>query len=183
MIRSPPRFDLRPLTEADLPLLHRWLNAPHVRPWYGGGATEDDVAREYLPTLEPASPIHAYIAVYEGRPIGMLSWERMGDSPDFQRTYGVSDPDSANCDLFIGEVDTVHRGLGAPLLREFLARVVFADPRITTCIIDPQPENTGAIRAYEKAGFRFLRVEPDDGEGNAVTLMELRREALFSPPA
>ena len=110
----------------------------------------------------------------------MISWERFGDSPDFMRTYAVDDPDAVNCDLLIGEVDFAHRGLGGPMLRRFLREVVFSDPRFTTCIIDPQPENASAIRAYEKAGFCHVRTMPDDGEGNAVYLMKLRRADLVS---
>lgn len=34
---------------------------------------------------------------------------------------------------------------------------------------------------YEKAGFHFIRALREDGEGNAVYLMELSREKLFSP--
>ena len=35
--------------------------------------------------------------------------------------------------------------------------IVFADPSIDTCIIDPEITNTAAIRAYEKAGFVAVR--------------------------
>jgi len=92
--------------------------------------------------------------------------------------YGVLDPNASNCDVLIGEADLAHRGVGSQMIRAFVERVIFADARITTCIIDPHTENTSAIRAYEKAGFAFLRVAPEDGDGRAVYLMELRREDL-----
>ena len=31
----------RELKEADLPLLHRWLNTPHVAEWYGTDEGDD----------------------------------------------------------------------------------------------------------------------------------------------
>jgi GNAT superfamily N-acetyltransferase len=68
------------------------------------------------------------------------------------------------------------------LIREFLRRVVFADPRIHSLVIDPEAENPIAIRAYEKAGFRFLRTASDDGDGHSLYLMEMRRHQLDEPP-
>jgi aminoglycoside 6'-N-acetyltransferase len=174
-VLDPELLDFRPLTRADLPRLCDWINAPHARRWFGQGRSLASVVDEYTPYIDGTTPIHPLLVSYAKRPIGMISWERFGDFPDFMRAYGVSDPDAVNCDVLIGDVDFVHRGLGAPLLRRFLREIIFSDPRYTSCIIDPMPENLGAIRAYEKAGFRYLRTVADDGEGNAVCLMELAR--------
>lgn len=180
-LKKAESFDFRPLASADLETLHRWLNAPHAKHWFGGGRTIASVHEEYSEYIHPDQPIRAYIIEHAGRPIGLLNWERMGDSPDFQKTYEVDDPNSVNCDMLIGEVDAAHRGQGAAMLRQFLQRIVFVDQHLTCCVIDPVPDNAIAIRMYEKAGFRFTRALPEDGEGNAVYLMELSREDLFSP--
>jgi RimJ/RimL family protein N-acetyltransferase len=169
----------RPLEKADLGRLASWFNAPHARRWFGHGRSLGSVVEEYAPYIEGTTPIHPFLVSYEARPIGMIAWERFGDSPDFMRTYGVEDPDAVNCDVIIGEVDFAGRGLGAPLLRRFLSEIVFFDSRHSKCIIDPEVENLAAIRAYEKAGFCYLRTLLDDGEGNAIHLMELRREELM----
>lgn len=174
-------FDFRPLTSRDLGMLHRWFNAPHAKPWFGGGRTLESVIEEYSEYFAPDQPIRVYIIEYGGRSIGMLNWERMGDSPEFQRTYEVDDPNSVNCDMLLGEVDVIHRGFGVTILRDFLRRIVFVDPRLTSCVIDPVPDNAIAIRMYEKVGFRFVRALPEDGEGNAVYLMKLSRDELEAP--
>lgn len=174
----PPAFEFRPLAAADFPLLVRWLNAPHARPWSGGGASHESVATEYGPAVAGGARVSPFIVSVDGRAIGMAQWLRFGDFPEAQRLYQIDDPDTASCDVLIGEVDLAHRGLGAGLLQAFLARIVFADPRIGVCVTGPRPENAVAIRAYEKAGFRFLRALPEDGKGNGLYLMELRREEL-----
>ena len=175
----------RPLAKGDLSALHRWFNAPHARRWFRAKAERQDVFDEYLPMLSGEGPITAFVALYRGRAVGMMEWERMGDDPEFQRVYEVDDPDTANCDVVLGEPDVAHRGLGPAIIQAFLTRVVFADPRITACVIDPETDNAVAIRAYEKLGFEFLRALPDDGEGHSVYLMNLPRarlgEALRSP--
>jgi GNAT superfamily N-acetyltransferase len=106
----------------------------------------------------------------------------MDDWPEGRTLYGITQPGVANCDVLLGEPDAAHRGLGPEVVRALLERHIFADARVTSCVIDPHVGNAIAIRAYEKVGFRFLHVAPDDGDGRAVYLMELRREDFVSPP-
>lgn len=174
------QLSFRPLTQGDLPLLLGWFNAPHARRWYGRGDTLEAVEAEYGPILAGVRPTHTYIALLAERPIGLMEWCRFGDYPDVMGFYGVEDPDIVNCDVLLGEPDVAHRGLGPLMVRRFLEEIVFREARFSTCIIDPEPENKSAIRAYEKAGFRHLRTVANDGEGNAVYLMELRRDELTS---
>jgi len=159
------------------------MNALHVQPWWGNGRSLGELEAEYRPCIAKASPIRAYIAWCAHRPVGFIEWTRMGDFPDFQRAYGVDNSSAANCDVLIGEPDAVYRGFGAPLLVAFLREYVFADARVQTCLMDPEPDNARAIRAYEKAGFRFVRALPEDGEGHGVYLMELTRAEFLSPSA
>jgi RimJ/RimL family protein N-acetyltransferase len=172
-------IEFRPLTNEDLPRLCTWFNAPHARRWFGNGRTLASVVEEYTPYVDGRTPVHAFVVSHAARPIGMVQWERFGDFPDFMQTYRVDDPDVVNCDVLIGETDAVHRGLGAPLIRRFLKEVVFRDTRYSTCLIDPETANHIAIRAYEKAGFRYVRTLADDGEGKPVYLMELQRADLM----
>jgi RimJ/RimL family protein N-acetyltransferase len=89
--------------------------------------------------------------------------------------YPASD-NSAGIDLFIGEIAFLHRGLGASIIRQFLNDIVFADQAVESCVIDPSVLNRGAIRAYEKAGFRFLKTETSPGEAEAHHMMRIGRE-------
>lgn len=36
-------YVFRPVTDADLPMLERWLNVPHVRRWWGEPADRKSV--------------------------------------------------------------------------------------------------------------------------------------------
>jgi RimJ/RimL family protein N-acetyltransferase len=66
--------------------------------------------------------------------------------------------------------------LGASIVRQFLSNIVFADPAVEICIIDPSVSNRAAIRAYEKAGFRFFKTETIPGEAEAHYMMRIGRE-------
>jgi aminoglycoside 6'-N-acetyltransferase len=175
---DPAKLGFRPLTHADLPMLHRWLNEPHARPWFHGGPPLAHVVAEYSAYIDRREPIFAFVVSYGDRPIGMMNWQRAGDFPDFMQLYQIADPDAANCDVVIGDPGFVHRGLGPKMIRKFAREIIFADPRITTLIIDPERGNAIAIRAYEKAGFRFLRFIDDDGEGKPLELLQVDRADL-----
>jgi aminoglycoside 6'-N-acetyltransferase len=66
--------------------------------------------------------------------------------------------------------------LGASIIRQFLSDVVFGDRSVESCIIDPAVSNRGAIRAYEKAGFRFFETITKPGEAEPLYLMKIARE-------
>jgi aminoglycoside 6'-N-acetyltransferase len=87
--------------------------------------------------------------------------------------------DSAGLDLFIGEEAFLHRGLGAQILRTFLRDVIFADDRVGRAIIGPDERNAIAIRAYEKAGFRYLKTVVIEDELYPEYLLEQTRDEFF----
>ena len=79
----------------------------------------------------------AYLQCYD------LSAWNIGFGPQPDGTRGI--------DQFIGEPDMLGRGHGSAFIRAFAERLLAnGTPRIVT---DPDPANTRAIRAYEKAGF------------------------------
>jgi aminoglycoside 6'-N-acetyltransferase len=171
------KFSFRRMTRADIPLMDRWLALPHVAEWWG----ESDVETEYGEYIDGVEPIHPYIASCDGIEIGHLQWMRYRDYPEYMQILRIEDPNAANCDVFIADEHFLHRGVGAPLIRAFVDEIIFADRTITTCFIDPDARNKIAIRAYEKAGFRFVRAIEDDGEGDPVHLMECSRSGGNRP--
>ncbi|MBX3579306.1 MAG: acetyltransferase [Rhizobiaceae bacterium] len=140
-----PRYGFRAVTPRDLPTIGRWLAEPHLREWWGdpGEALAeieqaiDDVATEPL------------ILELDGKPIGYLQ----SYDPHLEDGHPYQDQPmgTLGIDLSIGEPDLVGKGHGSAALRQFAA-MLFAEgtPRL---VIDPDPANARAIRAYEKAGF------------------------------
>jgi len=164
------------LQASDLPLIHRWLHTPHVnRWWYEDADTFEEVSEKYSAYIEGREPVEPYLVLYDDRPIGYIQSYRVSDDEEYDRLVGIED--SAGVDLFIGERDLLYGGLGPRLIRRFLEEVVFADESIQVCIIDPEPENGAAIRAYEKVGFRHFK-SADTPEGPAY-LMGVTRAEFF----
>lgn len=169
---TPDRLSFRRLDESDLPLLHRWLNTPHVLEWWDRpGPTPDEVRAKYLPRVTGTDDVTPYVICRNAAPIGYIQLYRIGEG-----RWGLHDAaSSVGVDLFIGDARYVGRGLGPRILEAFLRSIVFADEAVDTCYVDPSPRNHAAIRAYAKTGFRPVPAATAPDASPAVYLMQAGR--------
>jgi aminoglycoside 6'-N-acetyltransferase len=153
--------EFRPMTEADLPLLHRWLNEPHVSRWWGEPAAQFDLVSGDLD--EPA--MEQFIILAGDQPFAYLQCYRL---TDWNIGFGEQPDGTRGIDLLIGETEMLGRGHGSAFIRTFVDRTLAAGtPRVVT---DPDPQNSRAVRAYEKAGFRQDRVV-DTPDGRSLLMV------------
>ena len=153
------RLSFLPLTPDDFPLLHRWLNTPHVSKWWFSGKDRktislEEVRDKYTKRIEGTDPVHCYIVYLNKQPVVYIQWYRIHDLYESNQIV-PDDSGVAGIDIFIGEPDFLYRGLGPAVIQKLLRQIIFEEPDITACIIDPEPANTAAIRAYRKTGFVF----------------------------
>lgn len=177
---NPAHVRFAPLAEADLPLLHAWLNTPHVIAGYSRvHTTPEDVAAKYGPRIAGAVPVRGYIASVGGRPLGYVQTYRVADFPDYAAIVGEFDRAVA-IDALIGEVEYTGRGLGPRVIAAAVAELVFPRAEADCCIATPRADNTASLRAFAKAGFALVR-SIRTAEGDAEMLMA--RERASSRPA
>ena len=141
-----PRYDFRSVTADDLPMLARWLAEPHLAEWWGDPEESLAEIREAMDSVE-TEPL---IVELGGRPIAYIqSYDpHLEDGHPYQdQPYGT-----LGLDVSIGDPALIGIGHGSAIIRQFVD-TLFAEgtPRV---VIDPDPANIRAIRAYEKAGFR-----------------------------
>lgn len=146
MVEQDDSYDFRPVTEKDLPMIARWLAAPHIAEWWDDPQKEIAEIREHIDSVS----VEPLIVELDGRPIAYLqSYDPHleDDHPYADQPFGT-----LGIDLSIGPPDLVGIGHGSAIVRQFV-EALFEEgaPRV---IIDPHPDNGRAIRAYEKAGFR-----------------------------
>jgi len=163
---------LRPMAEQDLPMLHSWLNEPHVVEWWGGEhPTLAQVRHRYLPRILAHERVTPYMATLEGEPFAYAQSYGTTDVGDGW-WEDETDPGVKGIDQFIARPDLLGIGLGTRLVRA-LVDLLFTDPAVTKIQTDPAPNNHRAIRCYEKAGFRRVKtiVTPD---GPAVYMLHYK---------
>ncbi|MGE5674511.1 MAG: GNAT family N-acetyltransferase [Mycobacterium leprae] len=177
---DPHQIGFRKLTMADLPLIHRWLNeTPTVKDFYGHGEETPyaAVVAKYEPRVKGEDPTTSYIITYGETPIGYIQTYLWRSYPDYAQYLELQE-EAASLDVFIGDEEYLHKGLGSHMLRAFVDQIIFADPRIASCVITPEARNPSALRAYEKAGFQRVREIDHPDEPGPVCLMRIGREAL-----
>ncbi|GHG13768.1 GNAT family N-acetyltransferase [Paracoccus aerius] len=146
-----------PVTAADLPLLAEWLASPHWREWWSDQpAVELGYIRDMIEGRDSTRP---FLFLLDGRPIGYIQVWRIADArvePWLTEAPWLMDlPDDAvGVDLSIGPTGLLSQGIGSRVLSAFVAMLRAEGHR--TIIIDPDPANARAVRAYENAGFRVI---------------------------
>jgi aminoglycoside 6'-N-acetyltransferase len=140
-----PRYIFRPVTEKDFRLLERWLNEPHITEWWGDATEELAAIGEHIDSIS----VEPLIVELGGRPIAYLQTY----DPHLEEDHPYNDQPfgTLGLDLSIGDADLIGVGHGSAMLRQFIEELF--DEGTPRVIIDPDPANKRAIRAYEKAGF------------------------------
>jgi AacA4 family aminoglycoside N(6')-acetyltransferase len=167
-------LSLRLMTQQDLPMLHDWLNRPHIVQWWGGESARpglDEVYAAYAPDILSKQGVTPYIVMLGPAPIGYAqSYVAMGSGDGWWQD--VTDSGVRGIDQSIAEPGLLDKGLGTAMVRALVDRL-FRDPAVTKVQTDPSPDNLRAIRCYQKAGFRIVRhiTTPD---GPAVYMLRER---------
>jgi aminoglycoside 6'-N-acetyltransferase len=165
------------LWASDLERMHLWLNAPHVRRrWYEEGTSYQEIEEGYLPRTDGREAPRPFVILHKDKAIGYIQSHLISDE-GYASLVEVED--SAGVELFVGETEYLYRTLGKHIVRSFLFEHVFSDLGIAVCVTGPdvtgpEPKNAAAIRAYEKAGFRYFKSTHVPGEPE--DLMMLGRE-------
>ena len=148
-------YSFRKITPADEAMFKHWLIHPHIGDWWKDGDTEWGLVAEDIDSPH----IDMRIAQADGHPIGFIQ--------DYNAhhwgmpQYAVFPPDTRAIDMFLGDPDYLGQGHASGFITARLADL----KHIGTIVIDPDPTNTRAIRAYEKAGFRPNKITAcEDGD-------------------
>jgi aminoglycoside 6'-N-acetyltransferase len=166
----PVRYTFRPVSADDLPMLRRWLQTPEARRWWGDPGRQYALLEEDLP-----NPLmRMRIVSLDGRPFAYVQDYDLASWP--QDHLAHFPPGTRGVDTFTGEPEMVGQGHGRAFLR-LVAEGLIAEG--APCVmVDPDPDNARARRAYAGAGFVEDRTV-DTPEGPAV-LMIFRGPAAAS---
>jgi aminoglycoside 6'-N-acetyltransferase len=137
-----------PVTDNDLSLLDRWLRNPHVREWWDDDSGPEDEEEDEDEALQDASS-WPHIVHLDGRPIGYIQAYDPHAWPGHH--FADQPPGTRGIDQYIGEPEFLNQGHGPAFIRQFCDNLFAAGAPVI--VTDPHPDNTRAIRAYQKAGF------------------------------
>jgi aminoglycoside 6'-N-acetyltransferase len=149
---------LRPARRADWDLIRGWLARPDIEAWWGPrSATEAEVNIAINSGHALCRIIEAGgVAVGYAHAVDATMW---GDELPQDLAPGTWD-----LDLFIASEEHRGRGVGQTALSQ-LKDEVFGTTLATSVCVFPSIRNERAVRAYERAGFRWQRIWNDPHMG------------------
>jgi aminoglycoside 6'-N-acetyltransferase len=147
-----------------------WLGREHVRRWWRDA--EESLAHAEN-ALAGRDPTLYYLIVVDGRPVGLIQTYLVADHPDWEAIVQVGEG-VAGLDLLLGEEELTGRGLGPQALEAFAEDVVFANPATHACVAAVDEANRRSWRAFEKAGFRYVRDVEEDGRPHRLMRLDRR---------
>jgi aminoglycoside 6'-N-acetyltransferase len=153
-------LSLRPMTEADLPLIEGWLRLPHVARWWTPDTTAEAEIAEYREELNRGdlAGTHVLIVAFGSAPIGWCQWYLWADYPAAAEAMEAYDGE-AGIDYAIGDLGHIGRGVGTALIATLVAEVRRHHPG-AGILVDPDAANTASRRVLEKNGFALVAVRP-----------------------
>ena len=125
-----------------------------MREWWGEPDTELGYIRDMIEGRDTTRP---FIFWAGKEPVGYIQYWFIGHHqtadwlPDYPWLAELPS-ETVGVDLSIGDPERLSQGIGSAVLRAFTERLV--EQGHATVIIDPDPANARAVRAYEKAGYR-----------------------------
>lgn len=160
--------------EADLDLVHRWMNDPRVAAiWEEAGPI--DHHRAYLSGLIADPHMIPMIGCFGDRPFGYFEiyWAKENriapfyDAQDYDRGWHV----------LVGDDSCRGRQYVAAWLPSLMHYLFLDDPRTTRIVGEPRSDHSQQLRNLDRGGF--ARVKDFDFPHKRATLVMLLRERFF----
>lgn len=151
-------IQLRPARRSDASLIRAWLVTPDIQDWWGPLSSTEAEVNIAL------SSDHAICRIIEcdGVAVGYchaIDATMWGDQlPDELQ------PGTWDLDIFVASEDHRGKGIGQIALGALKDEVFSTTLAVAVCVF-PSIRNERAVRAYEKAGFKWKRIWNDPYTG------------------
>ncbi|MCL6738629.1 GNAT family N-acetyltransferase [Streptomyces neyagawaensis] len=156
--------------KADAGVVHGWVSEPRAAFWGMNGLTEDQV-REVYDHLDTLDTHHAFLAVHDGEPVGLLQTYE----PDADRVGECYDVEPGDIGVHVllapAGRDGVRPGWSASVLAALTAFVLVGLDR-RRVVVDPDVRNEKAIERFLRQGFE---------RGPVVVLPEIDLPDVYLP--
>ncbi|MCH9770470.1 MAG: acetyltransferase [Gammaproteobacteria bacterium] len=151
-----------PFADSHVSLWKQWIEKPYVKDvWFiEGYATSDQI----LQAKQSNGYDYPFMIYLDDQAIGYLqccdlyAYRSLCEDP--KGLFTNEKPGTFCMDLFIGEKDYLNKGYGTRIVKDFID-YVFENFDAKVLLIDPACSNKRAIRCYEKAGFKFVKIAND----------------------
>lgn len=149
----------------DYPMLRQWLASPHIGGWWD--PPDQEIALIEKDMDNPR--VDMRIVWLDDMPFAFVQDYDLLESQEHY--YCSKPPKSRSLDTFIGVPQFLQKGHAARYLRVRCGQLIGAG--VPYVFIDPEVENTRAVRAYQGAGFVIIE-HAECSEGTKVCVMQYK---------
>ncbi|WP_435152404.1 GNAT family N-acetyltransferase [Haladaptatus sp. DFWS20] len=139
--------------ERDLGRLHRWLNEPHVLPYW---QWNDPLSEFRTKLAEKLVDTHQTLYIGHLDHVPMSYWESYWAVDDDLAEHYDAEPTDQGIHLLIGVPEFLGHGYAEPLLRAMTA-FQFRHDETDRVVTEPDVRNEKVIHVFEKCGFEPQR--------------------------
>jgi aminoglycoside 6'-N-acetyltransferase len=127
------------------------------------------------PILEKEKNLFAFIVLVDEKPIGYVQYCPISENPWPEQEIEEKVVNcAAGLDLFIGDPESIGKGLGSKIVQAFLDTEIW--PKFSFCFVDPDLRNEASKRCFEKCGFEFHKtIRSEDALKRPVTLTLMKK--------
>ena len=152
-------FKFKPLHENDLVLLYQWFQEPTINQWYARRKhwSLEEIKEKYGPRILGKEYVPSFIVYMNNDPVGFIQYYQFksGFPEGVQGHHNLlfkqyNQDDLVGVDLFIAEDNMRGKGFGVKMIHQFIEEFL---SEFSAIVVDPEIDNIGALRCYEKAGF------------------------------
>jgi len=143
-------LQLRPLTDADIPLIQQWLCKEHIAKWY---EHPNAWLTEINGRFQGYNFITHFILLLDGSPIGFCQYYTCADAKE-NWYEGIPLTGTYSIDYLIGEETQLGKGHGVEMI-SLLISEIFAKNAAVGIIVQPEKENISSCKALLSSGFIF----------------------------
>ena len=152
-------FKFKPLHENDLVLLYQWFQEPTINQWYARRKhwSLEEIKEKYGPRILGKKYVPNFIVYRNDDPVGFIQYYQFknGFPEGVQGHHNLlfkqyNQDDLVGIDLFIAEDNMRGKGFGVKMIHQFIEEFL---SEFSAIVVDPEINNIGALRCYEKAGF------------------------------
>ena len=141
----------RPVDLEDLPLIHNWMNQPHVIPFWDLAYDMERMQQHLQKALaDPHQTL--YIGLLDDVP--MSYWESYWATDDIVARYYPAHPADQGIHLLIGSPEFLVKGYDLPLLRA-MTFFQFQHSETLKIVTEPDSRNYKMIHVFKRCGFEF----------------------------
>lgn len=165
-----PAISFISLTPDDLPVLHHWLQQPHVREFWDDG---DRTLNQVLTHYDRKNNVQRYFFTINQEPSGYIQSYPINSQHAYAHV-ALPQKTTIGMDYFIGNLSHLGRGFAHHVLGQFIRKNASNVDRI---VVDPDVNNAKAIHIYKCCGFEKIVAVEFNLKKRDLLAIDLRQTA------